>query len=84
MRAIQEFAQVVFTVDLPQDHLQAGDVGTVVDISHGGAAYLIEVFFVDGSTFAVVGAEAGQVRPVSDRDLLHARTLPADTLAAEG
>jgi hypothetical protein len=80
MRAIQEFEQVVLTVDLPQYHLQAGDVGTVVDIFHGGAAYMVEVFFVDGSTFAVVGVEAGQGRPVSDRDLLHARALPAEAL----
>lgn len=29
---IQEFEKVVFTVDLPEYHLVAGDVGTAVDI----------------------------------------------------
>lgn len=73
---IQEHERVVFTVDLPEHHLAAGDVGTIVHIYADGAAYEVEVFTLDGHTLGVVTAEAQQVRPVTQRDVLHARELP--------
>ena len=73
--ALQEFQQVVFVCDLPPTHIAAGDVGTIVLVHQGGAAYEVEVFFVDGDTLDVVTATADQVRPVTERDVLHARPL---------
>jgi hypothetical protein len=78
MKEIQEYEKVVFTVDLPEYHIAAGDVGTVVFIHQGGAGYEIEVFFLDGQTLDVVTVEAGQVRRVTDLDVMHARPLSPD------
>lgn len=72
---IHEHDRVIFTVDLPASHLAAGDVGTVVHIYKDGAAYEVEVFTLDGRTFDVVTVEAGQIRPVTRRDVQHAREL---------
>ena len=69
---------MVFTEDLPQYRLVAGDVGTVVMIHGQGAGYEVEVFFTNGDTYDVVTVDASQVRPVNDRDLQHARQLPED------
>ncbi len=72
---IHEHDRIVFSVDLPQYRLAAGDVGTVVHIYQDQAAYEVEVFTLDGRTFDVVTVEAAQVRPVSSRDVEHAREL---------
>lgn len=70
---IKEFEQVVITKDLPQYQLKAGDLGVVVMIHGDHAGYELEIFGVDGHTLDVVTVEASQVRPVSNRDILHAR-----------
>lgn len=72
---IHEQERVVFTKDLPTHHLTAGDVGTVVHVYDGAIAYEVEVFTLDGHTLDVVTVEASQVRPVTNRDVLHAREL---------
>jgi len=74
---ITEHARVVFTVDLPEHHIATGDVGTVVHIYADSAAYEVEIFALDGRTLDVVTVEAGQVRAVTHRDVLHARVLSA-------
>lgn len=72
---LREFQDVVFTVDLPAYHVAAGDVGAVVDVIRNGAAYQVEVFFLDGSTMGVVTADASQIRPITSLDVTHARPL---------
>ena len=74
---IHEYDRVIFTEDLPEYHLAAGDVGTVVHVYEDGAAFEVEVFMLDGQTFDVVTVEAAQVRPVTPRDVQHARVLSA-------
>lgn len=77
---IQEFEQVVFTVDLPEYRLLAGDVGTVADIHPSGKAYEVEVFRVDGSTLGVFTIKEGQIRPAAKNDVVHARAItPTET-----
>ena len=61
------------TRDLPAVHLQAGDVGAVVHIHAGGAAFEVEFVTFTGRTIAVVTVEAAQVRPVGNRDVSHVR-----------
>jgi hypothetical protein len=76
---IREFEPVVFTVDLPQYGLLAGDVGTVADIHPSGKAYEVEVFRVDGSTYDVVTVQQGQIRPATKNEVTHARAItPAE------
>ena len=72
---IQEFEPVVFTVDLPQYGLLAGDVGTVADIHPSGKAYEVEVFLADGSTYDVVTVQEGQIRPATKNEVTHARAI---------
>ncbi len=74
---IEEFEQVALTNDLPQYGLQAGDMGTVVDITTDGIEYTIEFFTLDGDTFAVVPVLLHQIRHVGRGEIAHTRLLPA-------
>ena len=72
---IREFDQAILTRDLPQHGLQAGDVGTVVDVLQSGKGYMIEFMTMEGETIDVVVVDAAQVRPVGEDDMPHARSL---------
>jgi hypothetical protein len=72
---IKEHDCVVLTKNLPEEALEAGDVGTVVHIHKGGAGYEVEFATLTGETVAVVTVLANQVRPLNRRDLAHAREL---------
>jgi hypothetical protein len=72
---IKEHDCVVLTKNLPAENLEAGDVGTVVHIHKGGAAYEVEFVTLAGDTVAVATVEATDVRPVGKRDLNHVREL---------
>jgi hypothetical protein len=74
---IKEHDCVVLTEDLPEESLEAGDIGTVVHIHDGGAGYEVEFMTLTGETVAIVTLMAGQVRPLSRRDLAHTRELQA-------
>ena len=74
---IKEHDCVVLTADLPDEKLEAGDVGTVVHIHQGGAAYEVEFMTLDGRTVAVATVASDQLRPVSRRDISHVRELQA-------
>ena len=50
---IQEFDNVVLTVDLPQFGLTSGDIGTVVLLHTNGKGYEVEFVTLDGETIAV-------------------------------
>lgn len=72
---IKEHDSVVLTVPLPSEGLKAGDVGTVVHLHKGGAAYEVEFMTLAGETIAVTTLSAAQVRPLARRDMAHAREL---------
>lgn len=72
---IQEFEQAVLTVDLPNDGLVAGDVGTVVDITTNGKGVSLEFFNFAGKTIAVVTVGIDEVRSVSANEVMHARPV---------
>lgn len=74
---IKEHDCVVLTKNLPEENLEAGDVGTVVHIHKGGAAYEVEFMTLTGETVAIVTLEASQVRSLNRRDLAHTRELQA-------
>lgn len=52
-------------------------MGTVVHVYRDGEAYEVEFVTLDGHTAAVVTLETAQVRPVSSREITHARELAA-------
>jgi hypothetical protein len=70
----EEHDRVVLMENLPEQDLQAGDVGTVVHIYGDGAAFEVEFFHLDGRTVAVETVEASAVRPIASTDITHART----------
>jgi hypothetical protein len=77
MAAISESARVVLKKPLPKERLEAGDVGTVVHVYRDGLAFELEFTTLDGRTAAVVTVKASDVRPVSPREITHARALAA-------
>jgi len=72
---IKEHDCVVLRKNLPEENLEAGDVGTVVHIHKDRAAYEVEFATLAGSTVAVATVEAAHLRPVGKRDLNHVREL---------
>ncbi len=52
---------VALTVDLPEDNLLRGQVGTVVEILVGGAAYEVEFSDREGRTYESLGLRAEQI-----------------------
>lgn len=76
---IQEHDCIVLTQDIPDEGLQAGDVGTVVHIHRDGAAYEVEFVTLTGQTVAVATVLSSQLRLVNKQDIAHARELAAQT-----
>lgn len=72
---IKEHDRIVLTSDLPKEGLKAGDVGTVVHIHSKGEAYEVEFLTLDGRTATVATVQALHARPVTSRDLTHARLV---------
>ena len=72
---IHEHDRVVLTQAIAARGLEAGDVGAVVFVHEGGIGFEVEFVTLDGSTSRVVEVTAGQVRPVSPREIPHARLL---------
>ena len=72
---IREHDCVVLTEDLPDDGLQAGDIGTVVHIHQAGAGYEVEFMTLAGETVAITTLLPAQVRPIAKRDIAHVREL---------
>ena len=72
---IKEHDCVVLTANLPEENLEAGDVGTIVHIHKGGVAYEVEFVTLAGDTIAVATVKAAQVRPIGKRDVNHVREL---------
>jgi hypothetical protein len=73
------FERVVLTRDLPDESLQAGDVGVIVEHYPATAevpeGYELEVFAASGKTLAVVSVIATFVRRATERDILTVREV---------
>ena len=72
---IHEFDVVALSRGLPDLHLEAGDVGTVVMVHADGEGYEVEFATLVGDTLAVVTLPAGAVRPLRRREIAHVREL---------
>ena len=72
---IDELDVVVLTRDVAEHGLRRGDVGAVVHRYGDGRAYEVEFVTAEGATVAVLTLEAGDVRPVAGREILHVRAL---------
>jgi hypothetical protein len=67
------FSPLIFRADIPEEGLQRGDVGTIVQVYGQDEAFEVEFFTLDGSTAALATVLASQARPVTGNDLTHAR-----------
>lgn len=72
---IKEHQRVVLTTSIPEHQLQAGDIGAVVFIHQNGAGFEVEFVTLDGSESTVVEVLSEQVRPVTSKEIPHARAL---------
>jgi Domain of unknown function (DUF4926) len=70
----KELDTVVLNRDLPEQGLRRGDLGAVVQV-YGADAVEVEFVTASGRTQALVTLTTGDVRSVSDEDLLSVRTL---------
>jgi hypothetical protein len=75
MFTMKEHERVVLTRPVLEEGLEAGDVGMVVHVYRDGLAYEVEFTTLDGRTAAVVTVDAPDVRPISRREITHAREL---------
>jgi ATP-dependent exoDNAse (exonuclease V) alpha subunit len=72
---IAELDRVILTTNIPEYSLEKGDMGTVVLVHQGGKGYEVEFVTLDGETVAIVSLLAAQVRPISSREIAHARVI---------
>jgi ribulose-5-phosphate 4-epimerase/fuculose-1-phosphate aldolase len=72
---IKEHDRVALSRDLPEHGLTRGDLGTVVHIYADGKAYEVEFMTLTGETIGVVTLEAVDIRPITDREIAHARQV---------
>ncbi len=74
----KEHEQVVLTADLmgdEEEELRPGDVGVVVHVHPGGAAYVVEFLTLDGDTAAIATVLPSRARTVANNDITHARPV---------
>lgn len=72
---IKEYDVVKLTEPLPEEGLEAGDVGAVVMIYDEGAGFEVEFMTVLGDTIAVATVFPHQIEPVGVNDMSHVRQL---------
>jgi hypothetical protein len=65
---LKEHERVVLIIPVPEEGLEAGDVGTVVHVYQEGRAYEVEFVALDGHTTAVATLEASQVHDSRTRN----------------
>lgn len=72
---IKEHDRVILTSDLPKEGLKAGDVGTVIHVHRAGEAFEVEFLTLHGETATIATLSGSQARPVTQRDMTHARLI---------
>lgn len=72
---IQELEMVVLTHDIDEHNLKQGDIGAVVHCYKDGSTFEVEFVTAEGKTIALLTLNCTDIRPVSGREVLHAREL---------
>jgi hypothetical protein len=75
------FSRVILSLDIPQEQLMAGDIGTIVEHHPATAAYPegyeVEFFAGNGETLTVVSVPATDLRQATGQEVMHVRPLVA-------
>ncbi len=74
---MKEHEDVVLARNLPKYGLKKGDVGTIIRV-HPAKGYEVEFMTPRGATIAVTSLLRDEVRPISSRDIPHAREIVAE------
>ncbi|MFN8344777.1 MAG: DUF4926 domain-containing protein [Spirosomataceae bacterium] len=78
----QETELVALLIDLPNEQLHRGDVGTVAFVYDGGGLYEVEFVNAAGDTLAVVTLEEATIYAVQPQNaILHVTDLPVQNAA---
>lgn len=75
---LHEHSRFVLTADVTGDEeeeLKPGDVGVVIHIHPGGEAFVAEFVTLDGNTSVIATVLFSEARPVTDKDIVHARPM---------
>lgn len=72
---IAEHQRVILTNELTTEDLKTGDVGTVIHVHRGGEVFEVEFLTFHGETTAIATVGASSIRPVTQRDMTHARLI---------
>jgi hypothetical protein len=72
---IKELDTVVLDVELPEYHLEKGDIGTVVLIHQNHQGYEVEFITLEGETLIVISLFPSQIRTVQKREIPHVRLV---------
>lgn len=76
---MQELDLVVLTRSIAEYGLEAGDIGTILHVYQGRAAYEVEFVTAEGVTVAVLTLTGAEVCPRASREILHIPELaPAE------
>ena len=65
----------VLTREIPEHGLKIGDIGAIVHSYSGGEAYEVEFVTAEGKSVAVLTLSSEDIRPMTEREILHARDL---------
>jgi hypothetical protein len=77
---LKMFERAILTVDLPDENLRVGDVGTIVERHEApglGVGYSVEFFDMTGQTVAVVTVPEGSLREPTPQDVPSVRVTSA-------
>ena len=72
---INELDTIVLSHDVEPYGLEKGDIGAVVHVYKDEAAYEVEFVTGEGETVAVLTLTLEDIRPMSEREILHVREL---------
>ncbi|MGH2812865.1 MAG: DUF4926 domain-containing protein [Actinomycetota bacterium] len=73
----RELETVVLTRDIGEHGLAAGDIGAIVHVYPGSAAFEVEFVTAAGRPVAVLTLTPADLRPMRQEEILHARALTA-------
>jgi hypothetical protein len=72
---LDELDAVALVRDLPDHHLEAGDVGTIVHVHDSAGPFEVEFVRADGWTVALVRLESADIRALDSMDIFNARRM---------
>ncbi|MFA5922289.1 MAG: DUF4926 domain-containing protein [Methylococcaceae bacterium] len=72
---IKKLDTVVLDVELPEYHLEKGDIGAVVLIHQNHQGYEVEFITLEWKTLVVISLFPSQIRTVQKREIPHVRLV---------